>query len=93
MAQQSKIEPESLSVRFTAFGQSSLDLEVKAHVLVRDGNEFLGIQEDLLLRTIDIIEASGTSVALPSQMTYIAKNASAPAGTEGTAAHAQHRDP
>ena len=32
------------------------------------------IQEDLLLRIMDIIEASGSGFAFPSQTTYIAKD-------------------
>jgi len=35
--------------------------------LTDDGEVFLDIQEALLLRIIDIIEASGTAVALPSE--------------------------
>ena len=36
---------------------------------------FLHVQEDLLLRIIDIIEASGTGFAFPSQTTYLAEDA------------------
>jgi MscS family membrane protein len=35
---------------------------------------YLHIQEDLLLRIMDIIEASGSGFAFPSQTTYIAKD-------------------
>ncbi|HEX2522728.1 MAG TPA: mechanosensitive ion channel domain-containing protein [Terriglobia bacterium] len=59
-------------VRFVGFGSSSLDVEILAYILATDYPVFLAIQEDLLLRIMDIIEASGTSVAFPSQTTYVA---------------------
>ena len=67
----SKVDSQDARVRFVGFGSSSLDVEVLAYVLATDYAVFLAIQEDLLLRIIDIIEASGTSVAFPSQTTYV----------------------
>jgi MscS family membrane protein len=67
----SKVDSTDVRVRFVGFGSSSLDVEVFAYVLVTDIVVFLGIQEDLLLRIMDIIEAGGTSVAFPSQTTYV----------------------
>jgi len=67
----SKVDSTDARVRFVGFGSSSLDVEVLAYVLATDYAVFLGIQEDLLLRIMDIIEASGTSVAFPSQTTYV----------------------
>jgi len=70
----SKVESHSARIRFTGFGNSSLDLEVFAYVLEREYEPFLHIQEDLLLRIMDIIEASGSGFAFPSQTTYIGKD-------------------
>ena len=67
----SKVDSTDARVRFVGFASSSLELEVLAYVLATDVPVFLGIQEDLLLRIMDIIEASGTSVAFPSQTTYL----------------------
>ena len=67
----SKVDSTDARVRFVGFASSSLELEVLAYVLATDFAVFLGIQEDLLLRIMDIIEASGTSVAFPSQTTYL----------------------
>lgn len=67
-----KVESTSARVRFIGFGNSSLDLEVFAYVLETENVPFLHIQEDLLLRIMDIIEASGSGFALPSQTTYLA---------------------
>ncbi len=69
-----KVESQSARIRFIRLGGSSLDLEIFAYVLTSDYLVFLEIQEDLLLRIMDIIEASGTGVAVPSQITYVAKD-------------------
>jgi MscS family membrane protein len=71
----SKVESASARIRFVRIGDSSLDLEVFAYVLEADYEAFLPIQEDLLLRIMDIIEASGSGFALPSQTTYLAGDA------------------
>ena len=68
----SKVESPSARIRFIGFGKSSLDLEVFAYVLETKYEPFLHIQEDLLLRVMDIIEASGSGFAFPSQITYLA---------------------
>jgi MscS family membrane protein len=61
------LDPASARVRFLRFGPSSLDVEVFAYVLARDWNQFLEIQEGLLLRIIDFIESIGVQFALPLQ--------------------------
>jgi len=70
----SKVESDSARARLVRFGGSSLDIEIFAYVLATDYAVFLAIQEDLLLRIMDVIEASGTSVAFPSQTTYFARD-------------------
>jgi MscS family membrane protein len=61
------LEPASARVRFLRCGPSSLDVEVFAYVLARDWNQFLEIQEGLLLRIVGCIEAIGVQFALPLQ--------------------------
>jgi MscS family membrane protein len=68
----SKVESPSARIRLIGFGNSSLDVEVFAYVLETEYGSFLHVQEDLLLRIIDIIEASGSGFAFPSQTTYLA---------------------
>jgi MscS family membrane protein len=70
----SKVESPSARIRLTGFGSSSLDMEVFAYVLETRYEPFLHVQEDLLLRIMDIIEASGSGFAFPSQTTYIARD-------------------
>lgn len=69
-----RVESETAWVRFVRFGASSFDLEIFAYVLTGDYATFLEIQEDLLLRCMDIIEGSGTRIAMPSQTSYVARD-------------------
>jgi MscS family membrane protein len=68
----SKVERPSARIRFIGFGNSSLDLEIFAYVLETEYESFLHIQEDLLLRIMDLVEGSGSGFAFPSQTTYLA---------------------
>jgi MscS family membrane protein len=67
-----KVESPSARVRFIEYGDSSLDLEVFAYVLETSYESYLPIQEDLLLRIMDIVEKAGSGFAFPSQTTYLA---------------------
>lgn len=69
-----RVSPEPARARFIALGASSLDIEVFAYVMTRDSAEFLGIQEDILLRIMDIVEQSGTAFAFPSQTLYLGRD-------------------
>ncbi|MGH7388087.1 MAG: mechanosensitive ion channel family protein [Candidatus Rokuibacteriota bacterium] len=68
------VETYSSQVRFVRFGASSLDLEIFAYVLTSDYTTFQEVQEDLLLRIMGILEASGTAIAVPSSTTYLARD-------------------
>jgi len=70
-----KVESTSARVRFIGFASSSLNLEVFAYILEREYEPFLQVQEDLLLRIMDIVEGSGSGFAFPSQTTYLASDA------------------
>ncbi len=64
------LEEESARVRFVKYGDYSLDVEIYVYVDTGKLTEFLGIQEDVLLRIKNIVEAAGTGFAFPSQTTY-----------------------
>jgi MscS family membrane protein len=66
-----QIDPGSVRVRFLRLGAFSLDVEVFAYVLARDWPQFLEIQEGLLLRITEIVNAAGTGIAFPSQTMYV----------------------
>jgi len=68
------VERDGARIRFVGFGGSSLDLEIFAYVKATEMPEFLAIQEDLLLRIMDLIAEAGTGIAFPSRTTYLAKD-------------------
>ena len=61
------IEAGATPVRFIGIGTYSLDLEVFVYILTKDGDEFLKIQQELLLTILDEVAAAGTALALPTQ--------------------------
>lgn len=69
-----KVETNGARIRFIGYDNNSLTLEVFCYVLTRDGAEFLAIQEDILLRTLEIVETSGTTLALPSRTLYLGRD-------------------
>jgi MscS family membrane protein len=69
-----RVIPDTPRVRFINFGAYSLDIEVVAYVNSTDWAEFLGIREDIFLRIMDIIKASGSGFAFPSQTLYMGKD-------------------
>jgi MscS family membrane protein len=69
-----KIDPDTVRVRFSGYGASSLDIGVRVHALTREWNEFHAIREDIFLRMKDIVEASGSGFAFPSQTLYMGRD-------------------
>lgn len=69
-----RVTPDPARIRFIGFGAYSLDLEIFSYVNTSDWNEFLGIREDLLLRIMDAVEATGTGFAFPSQTLYLGRD-------------------
>jgi MscS family membrane protein len=69
-----KVDPDPARVRFVKLAQSSLDVEIFAYVLTSDGNEFLEIREEILLRFMDVIAQGGSGFAFPSQTSYNARD-------------------
>lgn len=65
------VRPDPARVRFVEYGESSLDVDIFALVETSDFSEFLAIQEDINLRIKDIVEASGSGFAFPSQTLYV----------------------
>lgn len=69
-----RVDPNTVRVQFVEFGESSLDIEVFAYVTTTDRVEFLRIQEEILLRVMDVIEQAGTSLAFPSRTLYVGRD-------------------
>jgi MscS family membrane protein len=49
-------------------------VETFAHILETVQETFLTVQEDLLLRIMDIVESGGSGFAFPSQTLYMTKD-------------------
>jgi MscS family membrane protein len=78
------VDPMSVRVRFLNLGTSSLDIEIFAYILARDWNQFLEIQEGLLLQMLKCVESAGVHIALPSQTIFVAStNVKAESGPVG----------
>jgi len=69
-----RVSPDPPRARFVGFGDSSLNIEIYAYVMTREWPEFVALREDILLRVIEIVEASGTSVAFPSRTLYLGRD-------------------
>lgn len=67
----SRVEASSVRVRFIAIAQSSLDIEIVAYIFAKDWGHFLEIQEQLLLKLIEIVQQAGAEFAFPSQTMYL----------------------
>ncbi len=65
-----RITKEPARVRAGGFGEYSIDVEIFAYVGTADWNEFLAVQEDVILRIMDIVKKAGTGFALPSRTLY-----------------------
>jgi MscS family membrane protein len=66
MLEDAKLDPATVRVRLVRFGDDSLELDAFAYVPTREEAVFLGIQEELLLRIVDVVEASGAAFSLPT---------------------------
>jgi len=69
-----RVTEDPARVRAVGFGQSSLDVDIFAYVRTADWNEYLAVQEDIVLRIMDIVRAAGTSFAFPSRTIYHARD-------------------
>jgi len=58
LLEHAKLDPATVRTRLIRFGDASLELEAFAYVPTLDEGAFLEIQEELLLRIMDIVEAS-----------------------------------
>ncbi len=61
------IEAGPIPVRFVGVGEYSLDVEIFVYIRTANGDEFLKLQQELLLRILDAVAAVGTALALSTQ--------------------------
>ncbi|HET7823859.1 MAG TPA: mechanosensitive ion channel family protein [Anaeromyxobacter sp.] len=65
------ILPDGISVRFTAFKDSSLNVEVIASSRTRDWDEFTLVRQELYLQFMAVVERAGTSFAFPTRTVHV----------------------
>jgi len=65
-----KIEAGPIPVRFVGVGPYSLDVEVVVYVTTSNYDEFLAIQQELLMKMLQAVEKAGTSLAVPLQEAF-----------------------
>ena len=59
------VDPTDVPVRFTKLAPESFDLDIFSYVLTTDGNEFLRVQSDLLLKIMKMLEEINVVLAVP----------------------------
>jgi MscS family membrane protein len=59
------IDVGGVPIRFTKIGDQSLQLEIFAYMRTTDGDEFLKVQTELLLRFLDVSAERGIGFAIP----------------------------
>lgn len=74
LAAHPRVAEDTQRVRFVGFGDFALNVEMQAYVATADFAEFLAVQEDIFLRTIDLVEEAGTGFAFPSQTLYLSRD-------------------
>ncbi|HEY6988905.1 MAG TPA: mechanosensitive ion channel family protein [Bryobacteraceae bacterium] len=65
-----KIDVGGMPIRFTKIGDQSLQIEIFAYVQTTDGDEFLKVQNELLLRFLDLSADRGIGFAVPLLESY-----------------------
>lgn len=80
-----QVWPEGISVRFTALGDSALNVEVVAWFRAADWNEFTAIRQELLLRFMEIVEGAGSAFAFPTRTVVLARGGAEPEKAAGGA--------
>lgn len=69
-----KVSPDPARIRFVALGKDALKLEIFSYITAANFDEFLEVQEDVLLRIMDVVDKSGTGFAIPAQTVYFTQD-------------------
>lgn len=68
------VEPDTSRIRVTSFAGSAFKLELWAYIHTSDWTEFTVIRQEIILKIAEIVEAAGTRLAAPTQLTYLYKD-------------------
>jgi MscS family membrane protein len=69
------IEPGTCRVRVMSLVGAAFQIELFAYVKTGDWAEFTAIRQELILKITEIVEATGTRLAAPTQLTYLSADA------------------
>ncbi|HEY6303940.1 MAG TPA: mechanosensitive ion channel family protein [Terriglobales bacterium] len=72
--QHPSIEPGTCRVRITSFVGAAFQLELFAYGKTGDWAQFTAIRQDVILKIAEIVEASGTRFAAPTQLAYVSRD-------------------
>jgi len=75
LTKHAKVETGKIPVRFIGVGPFSLDVEVAAYITTTDYDEFLALQQELLLQMLQAVEHAGTALAVPLQESFESRRA------------------
>jgi len=73
LREHSMIWPDDVIVRFTGFGDSSLNVEATAWFQTTDWYEFQSIRQDIFLEIMRVVERSGSKFAMPTRTIHVAE--------------------
>ena len=69
-----RINSDTVRVRFSGYGDSSLNVTIRVYAKTREWNDFHAIREDIFLRIFDLVNEAGTGFAFPSQTIYMGRD-------------------
>lgn len=69
-----KVSPDPARIRFVALGKDSIKLEIFSYITAVSFDEYLEVQEDVLLRIMEVVDISGTGFAIPAQTVYFTQD-------------------
>jgi MscS family membrane protein len=68
------IETGTSRIRVANFAGAAFELELWAYGKTGDWTEFTAIRQDVILKIVEIVEAAGTRLAAPTQLTYLSSD-------------------
>ena len=68
------IEPRSCRVRVMSFVGAAFQIELFVYGKTGDWTEFTAIRQNVILKIAEIVEASGTRFAAPTQLAYLSRD-------------------
>jgi len=65
---------DPIRVRFVEYGDYSLNVAIRVYIRTTDYSDFLAIQEDILLRIMNVVGKAGSGFAFPSRTLYLGRD-------------------